>query len=262
MYRPHSMAKTEKEGEDRPGHGIYDMLCPNKMEGKKYVSGSDGSAHLDRQVAAAAWMITTGPDHYVSATFLMSGTNKVTAYRAELEGIYRTLVHTDQLGLTMGELEHWCDNELAVRRSNESPSRPKHMIAPEADIILAIHHAKRKLGFPALVRHVRGHQDTRRNRGVAPEEVSPQGWDDDDGEGTGTGLRRYLRDTFGIRKRKRQVYEDPLSAQSEEERTRAEARGIVYKRRPREKKDQRQDVEGGRGPRGQGRRTGRNGDQS
>ncbi len=109
-------------------------------------------------------MIMTGPDcyHYALVTFLMLGTNKVTAYRAELEGIYRTLVHADQLGLTLGELEHWCDNELAVRRSNEPLSRLKHMTVPKADIILAIHHTKRKLGFPALVYHVGGHQDTRR----------------------------------------------------------------------------------------------------
>ncbi len=76
------------------------------MGRKGISSGNNGLERIDRQMAAAAWMITTGPNHHASTTFIIAGMNKVTAYQAELEGTYRMLVHVDWLGLTMRELEH------------------------------------------------------------------------------------------------------------------------------------------------------------
>ena len=78
------------------------------------ISGSDGSVHYHKQVAAAAWIIAADEDHHMGACFLMADVNHVTAYQSELEGIFRTLSQLDYLNMTPSEVLHWCNNEQSV----------------------------------------------------------------------------------------------------------------------------------------------------
>jgi len=171
-HRPMSLAPTEEHEAPPPGVVLHNTL--NAESDAPIVSGSDGSVHFQEQVAAAAWIVSTDEDHHMGACFLMSDVNRVSAYRSELEGIFRTLSHLDYLNITPKEVTHWCDNERSVIKCQEEPWSAQDMIAPDADLILAIHHLKSQLNYPTVFRHVYGHQDSKKpKKGGAGKPVNP-----------------------------------------------------------------------------------------
>jgi hypothetical protein len=111
-------------------------------------TGSDGSVHKNENVAAAAWIIPTNEQEFVKACYLMTNVSSVNSYRAELEGVFRSLYHMQYLGMDPEEtVTQWFDNESGVQTSNRAPVTGKDMMQPEADLLLAIHHLKSKLAF-------------------------------------------------------------------------------------------------------------------
>ena len=63
------------------------------------------------------------------------------------------------------EVKHWCDNEGAVAATNTTTIHaPSDMLAPDADIILAILHHKKKTKIASECIHVLSHQDTKERK--------------------------------------------------------------------------------------------------
>ena len=124
---------------------------------------SDGSVHRAEQVAAAAWIIATKDEEYIKACFLMTNMGSINSYRAELEGAYRALHHMHHLGIIpTGPSTQWFDNQGGVQKSNKELKTGTDKMQPEADILMAIQHLKKKLPFDVTSQHVRGHQDSKR----------------------------------------------------------------------------------------------------
>ena len=97
-----------------------------------------------------------------------------TSYRAELEGVFRALLHIKLSGMEDTEIAHWCDNRAAVDQTNSELNSPKKMTKPEADIILAIHKVKKELKGLLPCRHVHAHQDTRRRMEATKKKTKPE----------------------------------------------------------------------------------------
>ncbi len=147
--RPHHQATSS------PTHS------PTHTRSVLYCLGSNGSLHLHDQVATAAWIISSGPQSFLSATFLMESINSYTSHRIELEGIFRALHHLDYLNMTPKMVDQWCNNMQAVKDTTEPIQDPSGMLKAEANIILAIHHLKNRHPYQTRIRHVSGHQDTK-----------------------------------------------------------------------------------------------------
>jgi len=160
--RPYRMTLTPSGTALPPGHTIANTLSDPSTD--IITIGSDGSVYLAHEVAACAWMIAETPERSATACILLSNISSISSYRSELEGMYRSLIHVCQLGLTPQEIHQWCDNESAVNDSNRPLCTPGAMVKPDADILLAIHHLRTYMESRCtiLCRHIYGHQDTRR----------------------------------------------------------------------------------------------------
>jgi hypothetical protein len=125
--------------------------------------GCDGSVYLDHEVASCAWIIADEDKQTASACFLLMNISSISSYHSELEGIYHSLMHVRQLGITPTEIQQWCDNESAVSDSNHPLITPTANIKPDADILLAIHHLQSHMEQHCMIHctHIYGHQDTR-----------------------------------------------------------------------------------------------------
>jgi ribonuclease HI len=141
---------------------------------EKLIIGSDGLLHIHEQVAAAAWIISTEDTKHLSATFLMTNISSFTSHRIELEGIFRALHHLDLLNITPKMVEQWCDNKQAVKDSTTTTDGPSMMIKAEADIILAIHHLRNRFPFHTNIKHIYGHQDTKKPKRHTPQDETSQ----------------------------------------------------------------------------------------
>ncbi len=150
--------------------------------------GSDGSVYIDQEVAACAWVIATDESSAISACFLLTNISSVSSYRSELEGIYRSLLHIQQLGITPMEIQMWFNNESAVSNSNSVISSPSKMTQPDADILLAIHHLRSEMERRCKIHcsHIYGHQDTRRRRSPVVLEASTDALSDSASTATAT----------------------------------------------------------------------------
>ncbi len=105
-----------------PGHLINNTLSDPTT--KNLIIGSDGLLHLHEQVAAAAWIISTGDTKHLSATFLVTNISSYTSHRIELEKYFRALHHLDHLNITPKMVEQWCHNEQAVKDSTATLDSP------------------------------------------------------------------------------------------------------------------------------------------
>jgi hypothetical protein len=99
--------------------------------------GSNGSLHLHQQIAAAAWIISSGPKTFMLATFIMENINLHTSHRIELEGIFRALHHQDYLNMTPKMVDQWCDNMQAIKDTSNPIQDPGRFLKAEADINLS-----------------------------------------------------------------------------------------------------------------------------
>lgn len=74
---------------------------------------------MSREAAGAAWIIPTNEQEFVKACYLMTNVSSVNSYRAELEGVFRSLYHMQYLGMDPEEtVTQWFDNESGVQTSN------------------------------------------------------------------------------------------------------------------------------------------------
>ena len=168
--RPHRIAALPLEEVLPSGHIVENTI--SNPETEHLVTASDGSLYLHEQVATCAWLNSAGDDEQVSACFLLANISSLSSYRVELEGIFRSLRHIGELGMTPREVAQWCDNLSAVESSNNPIFSPRGMLLPDADVILAIHHLKSRLPFLVNCRHVYGHQDTRKKKADKKEKTT------------------------------------------------------------------------------------------
>jgi hypothetical protein len=140
MQRPINLSLLTSSENPPPGHLISNTLTNPTIE--QLIIGSNGSLHLQDQVAAAAWIISAGPKSFMSATFIVENVSSYTSHHIELEGIFRALHHLNFLNTTPTMADQWCDNEQAVKDTTIPIENPSRMLKAKADIILAIHHLK------------------------------------------------------------------------------------------------------------------------
>jgi hypothetical protein len=73
------------------------------------------------------------------------------------------LKHIEYLGLEPEETKRWIDNLTAVRASDSSyQMRPRNMLDPNADLVLAIQAITKSLKHKDSCKHVYSHQDERK----------------------------------------------------------------------------------------------------
>ncbi|KAL7524976.1 hypothetical protein ACHAWF_006946 [Thalassiosira exigua] len=145
-----------------PSHIVSSTIFDPSSERSEIIS--DGSCHIQEQIAGAAWLIE-GATRTEEACILLHGqTTSCTGFRSESEGLFRSLHHLQRLNVCPKEVVQWCDNEYADDSSNLPRKTPREVMSSEADIIMAIHDLKSRLPFPVVGRHVYGHQDTRGKR--------------------------------------------------------------------------------------------------
>lgn len=146
-----------------PGHIIENSLITDDTD--LVMLGSDGSVHLSEGLVACAWIIYQSEMQQLKACYVLENTTSISSYRSELEGMYRGLldvnIHLKPIGI-----RQWCDNEAAVKKYNTDLYTPSQMIKADADIILAIKHARGKLEHTESVicKNVYGHQDSTKCR--------------------------------------------------------------------------------------------------
>jgi hypothetical protein len=160
MQCPTNLSLLTSSKNPPPGHLISNTLINPTTE--RLIIGSNGSLHLQDQVAAAAWIISAGPELFMSATFIVENVSSYTSHPIELEGIFCALHHLDFLNMTPTMADQWRNNEQAVQDKIRPIKDPSKMLKAKADIILAIHHLKNQLPFHTRIRHVYGHQDTKK----------------------------------------------------------------------------------------------------
>lgn len=159
----HKTLQLEYRGEKRTQAGtiLQDTLAEKTPE--VLTVGSDGSVRLQDGLAACAWILHNSDDEQIKACYLLEKMTSLSSYRSELEGMYRGLQQVLLSGITPQAIEQWCDNEAAVNRSTQPIAHPHDMIAPDADIVLALHATRQRLeGTSINCRHVYGHQDSKR----------------------------------------------------------------------------------------------------
>jgi hypothetical protein len=160
--RRHRLSQPKVLERPPPGKVLFDSL---NREAKQIKGASDGSLFREEKTMAAGWLFGNGPDDMLSATFVISGITSLSSYRAELEGTFRLLKHIEYLGMTPEEVTQWCDNEGAVAATNKKAFyTPSEMLAPDADIILAIMHQKKNAMYSSSCNHVLSHQDTKKRK--------------------------------------------------------------------------------------------------
>ena len=125
--------------------------------------GSDGSTHLQHGIATCAWVLHQDEEHVLKASYLIGNISSLSSYRSELEGMYRGLKQIESSSIKPQLIKQWCDNEAAVNKYNQRWIGPGDMLAPDMDVILAIHHTKRIIEEKSAIicRHIYGHQDTK-----------------------------------------------------------------------------------------------------
>jgi hypothetical protein len=118
-----------------------------------------------KEHGAAAWLLQvseTSPFYCIGQCDTSGTTREVNAYRSELQGIHAILLALTVLckahGITSGKVTLACDNEQAVRHSNdkrlEVPSKVHH-----ADLVRAIRRLKQDLPIEVVMQDVDGHKD-------------------------------------------------------------------------------------------------------
>ncbi len=157
-----------------PGHLITTALTDVKPAILTLVS--DGSVHREQQVATCAWVVHQQDGRQLQACVHLEPMTSLSSYRSELEGIFRGLHSLQFLGLSPALLKQWCDSTSAVDGCNKTFVGPSALMAPDADVLMAIRLLRRQLSVTQVIcRHIRGHQDTRQ----MPSNVSSE---DDDSE--------------------------------------------------------------------------------
>ena len=144
-------------------------------DSKSLLVGCDASLHPSKRVATCAWVIESHDSQQTQAFVHLKNLSSFTTYRSELEGIYRSLLHTHELGLQPRHIQQWCDNKAAIDNAARATYTPSQMSQPDADILLAITAIRQKFETSSITQqHVYGHQDSRKpTRTHYPATVPP-----------------------------------------------------------------------------------------
>ncbi len=89
--------------------------------------GYDASLHQSHRVATCAWVIESHEVQQTQAFVHLQNLSSFTTYRSKLEGIYRSLLHTHDLGLLPQHIQQWCDNKAAIDNAAKDLYAPSHM---------------------------------------------------------------------------------------------------------------------------------------
>ncbi len=139
------------------------------MDAQSLLIGCDASLHPSLRVATCAWVIESQDAQQTQAFVHLQNLSSFTTYRSELEGIYRSLLHTHDLGLLPQHIKQWCDNKAAIDNAVKDLYTPNHMSRPDADILLATTALRQKFANCTISQnHVYGHQDSRPHRQIHP----------------------------------------------------------------------------------------------
>ena len=170
------------------GHIIENTLLTEDME--MVTLGSDGSVRLFEGLAACAWVIHQTEGQHLKACYVLENMSSISSYRSELEGMYRGLVDVKSR-LTPVSIHQWCDNKAAVDKYNLNIYTPSQMIAPDADVLLAIKHVSKQLAESTEIvcKHIYGHQDSKSR--IQPHTEVSDGMESDESERESDELSLY-----------------------------------------------------------------------
>ena len=138
---------------------------------------SDGSVHLAQRVVSCTWVVHQQDGSQLQVWVHLEPMTSIPSYRSKLEGMYRGLCTLRHLGITAAILRQWCDSTAAVDGCNKRFLGPTALVAPDADVLLAIRFLLRQLGRTKVIcRHIRRHQDTKGSTSASPliDEVTGQ----------------------------------------------------------------------------------------
>ncbi|KAL7552654.1 hypothetical protein ACHAWF_015884 [Thalassiosira exigua] len=158
----YNMTPNASHDDPPAGHIISSAIFDPAIE--RIEISSDGSCHIQKQIAGAAWLLEGATGTEEACILLHGQTTSYTGFRSESEGLFRSLHHLQRLNICPKEVVQWCDNEYAVDSGNRPRKTPREVMSSDADVIMAIHDLKSRLPFPVVRRHVYGHQDTRGKR--------------------------------------------------------------------------------------------------
>ena len=89
-----------------------------------------------------------------------SSSDYVSSYRAELEGIKSIIDIADVHQVP--SVHHTCDNKSAVENVNNVFTTQSQTMAPEADIIMAIHKQREQSNTKFVLTWIKAHQDDKK----------------------------------------------------------------------------------------------------
>ena len=87
-----------------------------------------------------------------------------------MEGMYQGMQHATSIASANCNIAQYFDCESAIKHVNGNVYHPKQTMAPEADIVMAYHHALKHINQTVNLRHVKGHQD----KGAKYEDIDYQ----------------------------------------------------------------------------------------
>ena len=83
-------------------------------------------------------------------------------YRTELEGIYLGTKIAEEAGSKDKQWEYLCDIRSAITQCGKKYVTTSDIVAPEADVILAIRHQLKQGGKEGIFQNVKGRQNENR----------------------------------------------------------------------------------------------------
>ena len=113
---------------------------------------------MEEQRGACAAIVNTEGKHVAAARTLHSEQAKK-SYRTELEGIYLGTTLAMEAGSTDKQWEFLTDSRAAVTQCEKKHLTTGDMLAPDADVVLAINYQLQNHGREGRFDHVRGHQN-------------------------------------------------------------------------------------------------------
>ena len=120
------------------------------------MSGSDGSVDTLFGERACAYCLQIGGTRYQGSQRYPQS-DHATSYRSELEGGYLTVKLMQEVSIPDG-IDQYIDNSQSVNSMITRPN-PNQAMAPEADIILAIHHELNSMPSKPNIQWLKAHQD-------------------------------------------------------------------------------------------------------
>ncbi len=144
-YRPAHVDKTWVA----PGQLITNNLTEVSPVALNLVS--DGSVHLAQRVVTCTWVVHQQDGSQLQACVHLEPMTSISSYRSKLEGMYRGLCMLRHLGITAAILRQWCYSTAAVDGCNKQFLGPTALVAPDADVLLAIRFLLRQLGRTKVI---------------------------------------------------------------------------------------------------------------